>query len=131
MIPAALRTRYRKLLEEINRHRHLYYVQDTPEIEDSAYDELEKELFALEEKYPGLIAPDSPSRRVGGLPLPQFKKVRHAVPQWSFNDAFSADEMREFDVRVKRFLKSEFGDATPTYTCELKKIGRASCRERV
>ena len=120
MIPAALRTRYRKLLEEINRHRHLYYVQDTPEIEDSAYDELEKELFALEEKYPGLIAPDSPSRRVGGVPLPQFKKVRHAVPQWSFNDAFSADEMREFDVRVKRFLKSEFGDATPTYTCELK-----------
>src|SRR3989338_8395928 len=120
MIPAALRTRYRKLLEEINRHRHLYYVQDTPEIEDSAYDELEKELAALEEKYPGLIAPDSPSRRVGGLPLPQFKKVRHAVPQWSFNDAFSADEMREFDVRVKRFLKSEFGDATPTYTCELK-----------
>ncbi len=115
-----VRTRYDKLLKEIHRHRHLYYVLDTPEIPDTAYDELEKELFQLEAQYPELVAPDSPSQRVGGAPLPQFKKVRHTVAQWSFNDAFSPEEMREFDVRVKRFLKDEFGAVEPAYTCELK-----------
>ncbi|MDZ4225929.1 MAG: NAD-dependent DNA ligase LigA, partial [Patescibacteria group bacterium] len=120
MIPVAAHTRYQKLLKEINRHRHLYYVLDAPEIEDTAYDELEKELFALEASYPQLVAPDSPSQRVGGEPLSQFKKVQHKVAQWSFNDAFEPEELREFDTRVKRFLKQEFGEVEPTYTCELK-----------
>ena len=120
VVPKKVRARYEKLLTEINRHRHLYYVQDAPEIEDTAYDALEKELFALEQEYPEIVAPDSPSRRVGGAPLPQFTKVRHTVPQWSFNDAFSPEEMREFDARVHRVLQTEFGEATPTYTCELK-----------
>lgn len=120
MIPAVIRTRYHKLLREINRHRHLYYVLDTPEISDTAYDELEKELFALETEYPELVAPDSPSHRVGGAPLPQFKKVPHQVPQWSFNDVFDEEELNEFDLRVKRFLRAQFGDVEPSYICELK-----------
>lgn len=120
MIPASAAARYTKLLKEINRHRYLYHVQDAPEIEDSAFDELEQELFALEAKYPDITAPDSPSHRVGGAPAAQFKKVQHTVPQWSFNDAFSPEELREFDARVKRFLKPQFGDVAPSYICELK-----------
>ena len=116
----AARRRYQKLLKETNRHRHLYHVEDAPEIPDTAFDELEKELFVLEGKYPDLVAPDSPSHRVGGPPLPQFKKVKHQVPQWSFNDAFNEEEVREFNARVKRFLRPQFGEVAPTYTCELK-----------
>jgi DNA ligase (NAD+) len=118
--PKDARERYEKLLKELNRHRHLYYVLDAPEIPDSAYDELEQELLAIEEQYPELVSPHSPSRRVGAAPLSAFKKVRHTVAQWSFNDAFSPEELREFDARVKRFLKPEFGDVQPTYTAELK-----------
>lgn len=119
-MPKDIRERYEKLLKELNRHRHLYYVLDAPEIPDSAYDELEQELFAIEEQYPGLVSPHSPSQRVGAEPLPAFKKVKHTVPQWSFNDAFTPEDLREFDVRVKRFLKQQFGEVQPTYTCELK-----------
>jgi DNA ligase (NAD+) len=113
----AAQERYRKLLKEINRHRYLYYVLDAPEIHDTAYDELEKELFALEARHPELTAPDSPSRRVGGAPLPEFKKKRHHVPQWSFNDVFSEKELFDFDARVKRMLKT---DEKIDYVCELK-----------
>jgi DNA ligase (NAD+) len=81
----------------------------------------EKELVDLEREFPSLITPDSPSQRVAGKPLPQFKKITHTVTQWSFNDAFSPDDMREFDARVRRFLKQETGkDLVPTYLCELK-----------
>ncbi len=118
--PKNIQERYQKLLAEINRHRHLYYVLDAPVIADSAYDELEQELFAIEEQYPELVAPSSPSQRVGAAPLAQFKKVQHKVPQWSFNDAFSPEELREFDARVKRFLKPHYGEVQPAYTAELK-----------
>lgn len=118
--PKHIQDRYTKLLAEINRHRHLYYVLDAPVIADSAYDELEQELFSIEEHYPDLVVPDSPSGRVGADPVAHFKKVRHKVPQWSFNDAFSPEELREFDARVKRFLKLKFGEVQPTYTAELK-----------
>ncbi len=116
------RERYQKLLKEINRHRRLYYVLDSPEISDTAYDELEKELFALEAAHPELVAPDSPSVRVGGEPLPQFKKVTHTVAQWSFNDAFTEQDIFDFDARVKRMLRDKFPDAKKElqYDCELK-----------
>ena len=120
--PKSVEQRYSKLLKEINRHRHLYYVLDDPEISDTAYDELEKELFGIEARYPGLVATDSPSQRVGGAPLPGFKKVRHSVAQWSFNDAFTPKELREFDVRVRRMLSQgePLGTKQIEYTCELK-----------
>src|SRR3989344_2517900 len=122
----SVQQRYAKLLKEVNRHRYLYYVLDAPEIADTAYDELEKELFEIESRHPKFIAHDSPSHRVGGAPLPGFKKVRHSVAQWSFNDAFTPKELREFDVRVRRMLSQ--GEPLGTkgsplqieYTCELK-----------
>ncbi|MBI1974967.1 MAG: NAD-dependent DNA ligase LigA [Parcubacteria group bacterium] len=95
-----------KLRETIDRHRYLYHVLDREELSEAALDSLKHELAELEKEYPELITPDSPSQRVAGKPLPEFKKVRHVVPQWSFNDAFSEEEMREFDARVKRMLAS-------------------------
>lgn len=120
MIPDDVRARYEKLKSSINRYRRLYHVYDKEEIPESARDSLMHELAEIEKEYPTIIAPDSPTQRVSGTPLPQFKKVRHKVPQWSFNDAFSPDDVREFDKRVKRFLRGAFGDVQPTYDCELK-----------
>ncbi|MEK7109476.1 MAG: NAD-dependent DNA ligase LigA [Patescibacteria group bacterium] len=116
MVSKEILERYQKLLKAVNHHRHLYYVQESPEIADSAYDELEQELLRLEAGYPTLVTPDSPTRRVGGQPMAAFKKVRHTVPQWSFNDAFTPGDMRDFDARVKRML----GIKNIEYICELK-----------
>lgn len=113
--------RLNKLKEAIEKHRYNYHVLDKQEISESALDSLKYELTEIETKYPGLITPDSPSQRVAGKPLPEFEKVRHEVPQWSFNDAFSPEEMQEFDARVKRFLvQAGIKDPKPTYTCEHK-----------
>ena len=114
-------TRLTSLRKTIEHHRYLYHVLDTSEISPEALDALKHELSLIEEAYPDLITPDSPSQRVAGEPLKGFKKIPHTVPQWSFNDAFTSDEMREFDERVKRFLKESFGRAVvPSYVCELK-----------
>ena len=116
MIPGDVRARYEKLKELINHHRVQYHVYDREEISQAALDSLKHELSQIEAAHPSLITPDSPSQRVAGAPLPQFKKVPHKVPQWSFHDAFTPDDMREFDARVRRFLDGE----VPTYLCELK-----------
>ena len=122
-IHADVKTRYAKLKESINHYRRLYHVYDREEISEEALDSLKHELTLIEAQYPELITPDSPSQRVAGAPLPGFKKVRHKVAQWSFNDCFSPEEAREFDARVKRGLKVRFADAQPTYVCELKTDG--------
>ncbi len=122
MVPKDVRERYHKLTQEINRHRHLYYALEAPEIPDSAYDALEAELIKLEAHYPKLITPDSPTQRVGAA-LGAFKKVRHAAAQWSFNDAFEAKDVREFDARVKKILGVDSGlpaGRQVDYTLELK-----------
>lgn len=120
-IPKEARERVKRLRETINRHRYLYHVLDREEISPAALDSLKHELFMLEEKYPELKTPDSPTQRVAGKPLPEFKKVAHKVPQWSFNDAFSFEEMREFDARIKKMLALHLGrPVSPTYVCELK-----------
>ena len=109
------------LRKAIEKHRYLYHVLDQSEISPDALDSLKHELVQIEEAYPELITPDSPSQRVAGEPMKEFKKVPHKVTQWSFNDAFSEEDMREFDARVKRFLKDAYGhEVVPTYTCELK-----------
>src|SRR3989344_948816 len=120
MIQGSVQERYEKLKAAVNYHRRLYHVYDKEEISPAALDSLKHELSSLEKKYPALVAPDSPSQRVAGEPLPFFKKVRHKVAQWSFNDAFTPDEIRDFDARVKRFLTPSFPDASPEYVCELK-----------
>ena len=98
--------RLEKLRDAIEKYRYEYHVLDKATISEAALDSLKHELSEIEKEYPELIAPDSPSQRIGGKPLPEFIKVKHKVPQWSFNDAFSEEEIREFDARVKRFLAS-------------------------
>ncbi len=114
--PKEIRERYTKLKDSINHYRRQYHVFDKEEIPESARDTLMKELAELERQHPELITSDSPTQRVAGTPLPQFKKVRHKVAQWSFNDAFSEQDMKDFDARVKRMS----GAKNLTYTCELK-----------
>jgi DNA ligase (NAD+) len=114
--PKTVQDRLEKLRGLIIHHQRLYHTLDKPEITDEAYDSLVHELVAIEKEYPELKTADSPSQRVGGEPLKEFKKVQHVVPQWSFNDAFSEEEIREFDARTKRFLKGSI----PTYLCEHK-----------
>ncbi len=114
-IPETVRERALKLREAIDHYRYLYHVEDKEEISAAALDSLKHELATLEEHYPELITPDSPTQRVAGKPLPQFRRVRHAVEQWSFNDIFSEEELIAFDGRVKKGA-----GASVTYTCELK-----------
>lgn len=110
------RERIKELTKVVNHHRYLYHVLDRQEIPDEALDSLKHELKTLEDEYPDLRLPDSPSLRVGGAPLPEFKKISHAVRQWSFDDAFSGDEMRAWENRNLKLL----GTAKPSYMCELK-----------
>ena len=110
-----IKERIKKLRETIKHHAELYHTHDTPEISDEVYDALISELEKLESQYPELITEDSPSQRVGGKVLEKFEKVMHAIPQWSFNDAFDEEEMRAFDERVTRGLQY-----SPEYTAELK-----------
>ncbi len=113
--------RIKKLREVINHHRYLYHVLDKQEISNEALDSLKHELFSLEQKYPELITPDSPTQRVAGKPLPEFKKVRHKVRQWSFNDVFSEEEIRDFDQRIKKDLLKKLGyRGEVSYVAELK-----------
>src|SRR4051812_6984065 len=110
------RERYEKLKKSVNRYRTLYHVYDKEEISEAALDSLKHELTEIEKEYPELRTPDSPSQRVAGKPLPEFKKLPHKVAQWSFNDVFSEEELREFDARVKRMLKTS---EPIEYVCEL------------
>lgn len=113
--------RIKKLREVINHHRELYHVYDKQEISEEALDSLKYELATLEQKYPQFITPDSPTQRVAGRPLDKFEKVKHKAPQWSFNDAFSEEDIRDFDTRVKRFLEKEgVLIQEVSYDCELK-----------
>jgi len=114
-VPGEVRERYEKLKKTIEHHRRLYHVEDRQEISPEALDSLKYELVKIEESHPSLITPDSPSQRVMGEPLKEFKKVRHKVPQWSFNDAFTESDIRAFDERVRKGLGE-----VPAYTCELK-----------
>lgn len=85
----------------LNYHSHKYYVEDSPEIGDYEYDMLQRELAAIEKEFPELITPDSPTQRVGGSADGMFEPVVHSVPLESLQDAFSFDEVRAFDSRVK------------------------------
>ena len=103
----ALEARVRELREQIDYHNYRYYVLDDPEIPDSEYDRLMRELQELEAAHPELVTPDSPTQRVGAQPLKEFTEVRHAVPMLSLGNAFSDGEMADFDERVRKLLKVE------------------------
>ncbi len=121
MTKAAAEERLAKLRKAVEKYRYHYHVLNESLISEEALDSLKKELADIEAEFPDLVTPDSPTQRVAGAPLPGFKKVRHTVAQWSFNDAFSEDDMRDFDARVRKLVAEKFGPAAaPTYTCELK-----------
>ncbi|MBI2618020.1 NAD-dependent DNA ligase LigA [Candidatus Kaiserbacteria bacterium] len=105
--PRDVSKRARLLREEIKKHQRLYHELDRPEISDEAYDSLLNELASLERKYPGIKTKASPTERIGGEPIQAFKKVVHKVKQWSFDNVFSTEELREWEERAKRFLKKE------------------------
>jgi len=113
--------RAEKLRKEIEHHNFLYYTQAAPEISDVEFDKLLRELQDLEEKYPDLRTPDSPTQRVGGAPLEGFAQITHEVPMLSIDNTYSETVVREFDARVRRGLD---GDA-PEYVVELKMDGVA------
>lgn len=118
---AKIKERMEKLGKAIEHHRYNYHVLDKEEISAEALDSLKNELSKLEAEYPDLIDTNSPSKRVAGEPLKQFEKVIHKVPQWSFNDAFTEQDMRDFDGRVERLVNSLSPKNTKyTYDCELK-----------
>jgi len=103
-VPEEVRHEIEKLVKELNYHCYRYYVLDSPVISDEEYDRLYRRLKELEDRY-GYVFPDSPTQRVGAPPLEKFEKVRHKEPMLSLDNAFSKEEVVEFDQRVKRFLK--------------------------
>src|SRR3989338_8795848 len=126
-----IKIRVKKLKETINHHRYLYHVLDKQEISDAALDSLKHELAELEKQYPQYASPDSPTQRIGGKPLNKFVKVVHKVRQWSYGDAFTEKEIKEFDERVKKMLAKEAPATSRSrlaarrlldvaYICELK-----------
>ncbi|MBU0730322.1 MAG: NAD-dependent DNA ligase LigA [Proteobacteria bacterium] len=119
---AKAKKRLATLRDELNHHSQLYYVKDDPVISDGEYDTLYQELLALEERYPDIILPDSPSQRVGGAALGQFQSVEHRIPMLSLDNAFGADDLIKFEEKTRRFLNF---DGTLDYMGEPKLDGLA------
>ena len=116
---AQARDELARLAARIARADRAYHTEDSPEITDAEYDALKARNAAIETRFPHLVRPDSPSARVGGPPAAGFAEVRHAVPMLSLGNAFSDDEVREFDARLRRFFG--YGpEESLTYTAEPK-----------
>jgi DNA ligase (NAD+) len=107
MNKAEAQRRINDLRRAINRHNYLYYVEAKPEISDREYDRLYRELVDLETAFPDLITPDSPTQRVGGTPLKEFRAVHHKVPMLSLDNTYSYAELRDFDLRVRKLVARE------------------------
>ncbi|MBI3469614.1 MAG: NAD-dependent DNA ligase LigA, partial [Planctomycetes bacterium] len=105
----------------IEYHNYKYYIEDAPEISDREFDRLLEELKELEAKHPELDSPDSPSKKVGGLPIEGFRPVTHRIPMLSIENTYNEAELREFDNRVRKLL----GGERPAYVVELKIDGVA------
>ncbi|MBI5583291.1 MAG: NAD-dependent DNA ligase LigA [Deltaproteobacteria bacterium] len=114
--------RLEELRRQLRHHNYRYYVLDDPEISDAQYDRLLRELEDLEARHPELVSPDSPTQRVGAGPLEKFETLAHSVPMLSLENAFSREEVLEFEARIKRFLKN---DGEIEYTAEPKMDGLA------
>ena len=109
-----------ELRKQLNQYNYEYHVLDQPSVPDAVYDQKLRELQELEEENPELITDDSPTQRVGGEPLDEFRKVDHTVPMMSLSNAFNAEELRDFDRRVRERIGNDF-----QYVCELKIDGLA------
>ena len=119
--PAHIKEEIGQLVKDLNYHCYRYYVLDAPVISDAEYDLKYRRLNELEESY-HYVLPDSPTLRVGAPPLEKFEKIKHAEPMLSLGNAFSYDEVREFDKRIKKLLNS---DREMEYTVEPKYDGLA------
>ena len=116
---ARARKRIEELRKELDRHLHLYHVLDAPEITDAEYDALYRELAELEEQFPDLVTPDSPTQRVGGPPSEAFAPVKHHARMYSLDNAFSQEELKAWAFRVARDVRDV------TFANELKIDGVA------
>ncbi|MCI3197548.1 NAD-dependent DNA ligase LigA [Bacillus sp. HU-1818] len=116
----AAKRRAEDLRSTINQYSYEYYTLDEPSVPDSEYDKLMQELLALEEEYPDLRTPDSPTQRVGGAVIDAFQKVRHGTPMLSLGNAFNAEDLRDFDRRVRQAVGDDVA-----YNVELKIDGLA------
>jgi len=116
---AKAQTEITRLSRELSEHNYRYYVLAQPSISDYEYDQMLKRLQALEQEFPDLARPDSPTRRVGGEPLKEFTSVSHDPPMLSLDNTYSYDELREFDTRVRKVVP------TPVYLVQQKIDGVA------
>jgi DNA ligase (NAD+) len=121
MTKAQAARRIKKLREEIEHHRYLYHVWDRAEISDAALDSLKRELKQLEEQFPELVTPDSPTQRVGGEPRKEFVQVRHRIPMLSLEDAFTREDLEAWEERNRKLAPG----AKFEYFVELKLDGLA------
>ena len=121
MKQADAKPRIQELRAALDHHNRLYYVDATPEISDYDYDMLLKELESLEQQFPELVTPDSPTQRVGGEPLTTFEHVTHAVPMMSLDNTYTRDEIRDLDTSLRKLA----GDTPFTYVVEPKVDGVA------
>ena len=121
-IDADIVNKVKALRKVLHRHNYLYYVLDNPEVSDAEYDRMMQELIALEEAWPELYDPDSPTSRVGAPPLSQFETIAHSIPMLSLGNAFTDSEIIDFDRRVRKILRA--GDDI-LYTVEPKLDGIA------
>ncbi|MGZ4152785.1 MAG: NAD-dependent DNA ligase LigA, partial [Actinomycetota bacterium] len=117
---ADAKVRVEELREQLNEHSYRYYVLDDPVVSDAEYDELMRELIALEERFPELVTPDSPTQRVGVTPADLFAPVQHRTPMLSLDNVFDEEDLRAWAARVER----EVGEGA-RYSCELKIDGVA------
>ena len=122
MVPDHVARRAAELRRDLHLHNHSYYVLDAPLVSDAEYDALLRELQDLEARHPELVTPDSPTQRVGAAPADQFRRVPHRHPMYSLDNAMGAEELLEFDARVRRLLDSP---GPITYACEPKFDGLA------
>ncbi len=122
LIKPEVKERVEKLKDLINKYRYHRLVLDKPLISEPAEDSLKKELFDLEQEFPDLVTPDSPTQRVGGQPLEKFKKIKHSKPMLSLNDVFSKEDLEDWAARQERLLKLAAKDG---FYAELKIDGLA------
>lgn len=113
-------TRIKEVRRLLNQYNHEYYVKDQPTVPDAEYDRLMQELIDLEAKHPELVTTESPTQRVGGEPVDAFQRVTHKVPLMSLANAFSADDLYDFDRRIRETVGNDI-----EYVCELKFDGLA------
>jgi len=117
-----IQEQYKQLIKKINYHAYRYYVLDDPEIPDAEYDKLFRQLEAIEKDNPEFVTPDSPSQRIGGKPLDAFEQIVHNVPMLSLSNAFSIEEIEDFNRRVTKLVDD--GEKVQ-YTAEPKLDGLA------